>query len=402
MKIAMFLDTPFPPDSRVENEAVSLIQAGHELHLFSLNYFRPDLPDQETLNGIHVHRYQAGKVIFKFSALAYTVPFFHQLIRSKIAHYIRNVQPDVLHVHDMVIAQAVFEVNKKFNLPVVLDLHENRPEIMAYYRHVNTFQGKLLINLDKWRKKQVELIDQADKVILVTEEAIDEALRHSKHQRDHFISVPNTILPSIFYQYPIKQEIIERFKGSFNILYLGDTGLRRGTLNNIKAVALLKDKIPNLKLIFVGKNKEDVVLKKAVEELGLSEHVVFEGWQNVSLFPSYILASDICLSSLSRNLHHDTTYANKIFQYMAMGRPLVVSDCPAQVHVVERHQTGLVHKAEDVQDLAGKIMQLYQDEELRKRLGDNGKKAVLETFNWNETSKHLINLYKELSETYQK
>ena len=48
----MVLDAEFPPDSRVENEAVSLIGAGHEVHLFSLNY--GSHPDYEEINGIHV------------------------------------------------------------------------------------------------------------------------------------------------------------------------------------------------------------------------------------------------------------------------------------------------------------------------------------------------------------
>ena len=42
------------------------------------------------------------------------------------------------------------EANSKF-LPVTLDLHENRPEIMKFYKHVNSFLGKLLISPKKWK-----------------------------------------------------------------------------------------------------------------------------------------------------------------------------------------------------------------------------------------------------------
>ena len=60
MRIALFLDQSFPPDSRVENEAHSLVEAGHEVHLFSLN-FKKLSPARETVNGIQVHRIKAGK-----------------------------------------------------------------------------------------------------------------------------------------------------------------------------------------------------------------------------------------------------------------------------------------------------------------------------------------------------
>ena len=140
MRIAMFLDTDFPPDPRVENEATALIKNGHEVYLFSLSY-KPGLMTKEQINDIKVWRFKAGKLIYKFSALAYTVPVYHWMIRRKIKSYIKAVQPDVLHIHDMPIAKAVFDVNKEFDLPTVLDLHENRPPLYKKARPVNHWQS---------------------------------------------------------------------------------------------------------------------------------------------------------------------------------------------------------------------------------------------------------------------
>ena len=136
MKIGFFLDQSFPPDSRVENEAYSLIRAGHEVHLFSLDYQKLT-PTEEEINGIKVHRYAAGKLTYKLSALAYTNNWFKKSISKHIKNFINKVNPDVLHIHDMVIAQSVMDLNRdSYQLPVVLDLHENRPEIMQYYPHL--------------------------------------------------------------------------------------------------------------------------------------------------------------------------------------------------------------------------------------------------------------------------
>lgn len=388
----MILDAPFPPDARVENEAQSLIEAGNKVFLFSLHYNGRDVI--ERIRNIEVHKYRSNTLIYKLSALAYTLPVYHYLLALKIKRFIKETNPDVLHIHDMVVAEAVFAVNKEYNLPIVLDLHENRPEIMKYYQHVNTYLGKLLINLDTWKKKQNILMQKATKVILVTPEAKEVAMEETGLPSEKFYVVPNTITPSIFYNYEVNQKIINNFKSSFNILYLGDTGLRRGTDTALKAVAKLKDKIPNVKLILVGKSSADSILKSMATKLNINENVAFMGWQNLELFPSFIKAADICISPLKRNLHHDTTFANKLFQYMAMGKPVVVSDCPSQANLVKAESCGLVHKAESPLDLAEKIYRLYKDRSLLQKMGNSGKQAVDLKYAWDLVSKpELMRIY---------
>jgi len=391
MRIAMFLDTDFPPDSRVENEAVSLIKEGHQVFLFSLSYNNFTL--EEDVNGIKVHRYKVGKLIYKLSALAYSIPLFSMLVKNKIDHFIEKIKPDVLHVHDMPLAETVFYVNRVYDLPVTLDLHEDRPEIMKFYPHLKKFPGNFLISTKKWARSQIELMLKADKIILVTEDAKQKYVGLYPELGSKIIVVPNTVHPKIFYQYPIDQTIVERFSSCPMILYVGDTGLRRGTDTAIKAMPYVLKKIPNAKLVLVGKNSEDLVLHKLVEELGLFTNVVFEGWKNVALFPSYIKASTVCISPLKRNPHHDTTYANKIFQYMAMGKPQVVSDCKAQKYVIEKENCGLVHEADNPIDLANKIIELILDSKKTTQLGINGKEAVNRTWNWDQTSDSLLKLY---------
>lgn len=392
MRIAMFLDTDFPPDSRVENEAVSLIKAGHEVFLFSLSY-KPFKKEKEVVNGINVVRYDGSRLLYKLSALVYTVPLFSCMVKPKLRNFIQQVIPDALHVHDMPLAESIMQVNKQFGLPLTLDLHEDRPEIMKYYPHLNKYPGKLLISPKKWAKKQMDLMRKADQVILVTKEAKEKFGGKHSDLMDKITVVPNTINPQIFLEYPVDKGIVERLSKNPVILYLGDTGLRRGTDTAIKAMSFVLEKVPDARLVLVGKNSEDVLLHKLVQELSLGKSVIFEGWQNVSLFPSYIKASTVCISPIKRNPHHDTTYANKIFQYMAMGKPQVVSDCPAQQHVIEAENCGLVHKAEDEKDLASKLVEILTDTDLPTEMGEHAKTASQERWNWDVTSKGLIQLY---------
>ena len=96
-------------------------------------------PVYEVHRGIHLHRIKVSNLIFKLSALAYTFPFYHNALKPAIRDFIKRVSPDALHVHDMLLAKAVFAVNRNLKLPLTLDLHENRPEILQFYLISNAF-----------------------------------------------------------------------------------------------------------------------------------------------------------------------------------------------------------------------------------------------------------------------
>ena len=394
MKIGMILDASFPPDPRVENEAVSLVKGGHQVFLFCLKY--ADEKSSEIINGIQVKRYNSNKLEYKLSALAYTVPFYRLLMKKKINQFVAETNIEALHIHDIRIAEAVYQSNKKYNLPVVLDLHDNMPEVMKLYPHLQKFPGKYIISPKKWKQKEEQFILKANKVISVSPEFIEMLQKRLPSEKEKFVLVPNTIRKSFFENYTIDKTITKKYNNKFVILYLGDTHIRRGLQTAIAAVKTLKDKIPNLKLVIVGKNTTDTILKKRVKVLNIEKFVDFEGWKNVSLFQSYILSSAICISPLHRNLQHDVAYANKIFQYMSLGKPLLVSNAIAQKKIIEKVNSGLVHTEKDVEDFTKKILELFANESLRNELGNNGKKFIENEFSWEQTSKKLLHLYETL------
>ena len=386
MKIGMVLDKTFPPDPRVHNEAIELIKSGHEVFLFCLTY------GNEPTSELVGKRYESNKLEYKLSALAYTLPLYSLSLKKKIIHFLNKYEIEAIHIHDMVVAEAVMLANKKKQLPVVLDLHENRPEIMRFYPHLKKFPQNILISTNKWKQKEEELIKKASKVIVVTQEAKEEVYKRTKIKSDKVIVVPNTVRKSFFEKQDNFEESSKR--DTFNLLYIGDTGERRGVATAIKSLPALKKEIENIRLVIVG--SLNTKLKKLSEELKVEEQVCFEGWQEETTFPKYIKQSNVCLSPLHRNLHHDTTHANKLFQYMSLRKPLLVSDATAQKNIVEKVNAGLIHEAKNVEDFTDKVLRLYKDELLRKELGKNGEAFIRNEFTWDKTSKELINLYNSL------
>ena len=391
----MILDKTFPPDPRVENEALALIGSGHQVFLFCLTYEK-EVNDQ--VKGIEVKRYPSNNLEYKLSALSYTFPFYRKMMSGKIAHFLVANDIEIVHVHDMVIAEAVIEANKVLKCPMVLDLHENRPEIMKTYPHLKKFPGNLLISTKAWKRKEGAFVHRADRTIVVTKEAKTELLDRLGIADHKVVVVPNTVKSSFYNDFSLDQTILKKYKDKFVILYLGDTGLRRGLLSMIEALGIMakEDSIKSqIKLVIVGKNSSDKVLQRRVEELDLQALVDFEGWQDIALFPSYLKIADIGVSPLHRNLHHDTTYANKLFQYMSFAIPVLVSDALAQKNLVEEVKSGLVHKEKDATEIAEKILILYKDPDLLKKLGMNGKQFIEEKYCWEKVSGNLKDLYLE-------
>jgi len=391
----MILDKTFPPDPRVENEAISLINGGHEVFLFCLKY-KTQEEEKELLNNIWVCRYSSNKLEYKLSALVFTLPFYTMLMKKKILHFLITNKIEAIHIHDIRIADAVYKANEGTKLPTILDLHDNMPEIIKFYPHLQKFPGKQIISPKKWRVKEEEFINKANKVITVSEEFIEEVVERTKIKKEKIKLVPNTVQRAFYIEAIIDNNILNKYKDQFVILYVGDTAIRRGLLTAIDAIDKLKNKINNIRLVIVGNSTTDIVLKERVKNLQLEVYVDFVGWQDVKLFPSYIQTSSICISPLYRNKQHDVAYANKLFQYMSFSRSVLVSDATAQKKLINRTKSGLVHRERDVEDFANKVLELFNDPELRNELGNNGLSFIENEFCWEKVSQNLLDIYKEI------
>ena len=394
MKIGMILDEVFPPDPRVENEAITLANSGHDVFLFCLTYGNQLL--NESTNGIQIRRYKSNKLTHKLSALSCDFFAYKMIMKPKIDDFIIKNSIEVLHIHDIRIAEAVFLSNKKFHLKTVLDLHDNIPENMKFYPHLNKFPGKYIISPSKWRKKENEFILKSDKIITVSPNFAEDLIKKNNIEPKKVVVVPNNVRQSFYKKAVYSDVIAKKYSNKFVVLYLGDTNIRRGLLTAIRATEFLSKEIANYKLVIVGKNTTDSILKDETKKLNLEAFVDFEGWQDVSLFPSYIVASNVCISPLYRSVQHDVAYANKIFQYMSFSKPVLVSNAIAQKEIIEKANSGLVHEEKNKDDFSSKVLELYLNKEKAEELGKRGKQFIENEFSWEITSKSLVKLYDEL------
>ena len=391
MKIGMILDSTYPDDARVTNECTELLKNKHEIYLFCLSFKKPFIKN-EVINQINVHRYHCSKLTYKLSALANDISLYGNILKNKIIDFIQKTEVDILHIHDIQIAQAAISVSEKIGIKYNIDLHENRPEIMKYYKHVNSFIGKVFISPPRWKKAEESFVKKANKVIVVTENAKEELLSRVNVDEKKIIVYPNTVRNDFYKNKKVDKVLEKHYSKNFVITYVGNTSERRGLLTLIESLKIIRKTIPNIKLLIIGKSSFDDVLKNKIKRHNAEELVDFIGWIKENKISNYLSISKLGLSPLHRNIHHDTTYANKIFQYISFGCPVVSSDVIAQSELVKKYEIGVVFEDRNIIDLAKKIIQLYNEKELFEKLRANCIKSI-KKLNNSVISNQLISIY---------
>ena len=396
MKIGMILDRVFPPDVRVEKEARSLIKAGHEVYLLCMK--TPNLSDVDVFNGVNLIRrnfYPESSLIRKIIILLERITFTNHQLVSQIQRFVDENSIEVLHIHDLSMVKSALIVGKKKRIPVIADLHENYPVAIQFYLSDASFRSRFLNGVERWKKYENYCLNRVNHIIVVVDEAKERIISNYNIPKDKVTIVSNTEDIDYFESFNLRHDLINSYKSYFTITYIGGFGPHRGLDVPIKAMPILKEKIPNIRLLMVGDGINKQELEKLAASLGVSQSVEFTGWQPFNLMPSYIALSDICLVPHHSNPHTDSTIPHKLFQYMLMEKPVVVSTCKPLARIVNETKSGLVFESGNVNDFARVCFEL-RDEEKRKQLGENGKQAVLKKYNWDETGKELIRVYDKI------
>jgi len=397
MRIGMVLQATIPPpDIRVEKEAKTLIGAGHEVHL--LLERGADEPVDGTVDGMHLMRaIRMGPLREKWYRYTFNFTYRDPMWRRAIERFVDARRIEALHVHDLPLVQEAVSVGRKKGVPVVADLHENYPAgLQVWYQ--NALKKMTIYNFNRWARYERRILRDVDAVIAVIEESKERITGLGIPPGKIFV-VPNTASTERE-RIPIDPDIVSRYEGRFVVSYIGGFASHRGLDVAIRALPHLRDRIPGLLLVLVGDRNRPYqnYLGRLAGSLGCSGLVEMTGWQPFEKIWSYIEASAVCLVPHARNPHTDTTIPHKIFQYMMVAKPVIVSDCPPLARIIRDAGAGFVFRYDDPAELAAKIIELHDNDSLRGDVARAGREAFLDRYNWDHTSGELVELYRGLQD----
>lgn len=400
MNVLMVLaDRDFPPDIRVEKQVRSLKGASHGVSILcGLKGARPPMDTWEGCAVIRVPK--APGISRKLFTLRRIVDFYNTYWAKHIESTIQYLDIQILHVHDLPMLGTVLRIARKRRLPVLADLHENYAAALAFYQGAGSIKKYLLKKIyyrqSRWEAYEIRSAQKSDQILVVVDEA-KTRLMEQGIPCEKVNVIENTVDVDQFLSYPLDEDIVNQYHDRYVLLYLGGFGgAHRGLETAIRAMPQITGEIPNALLLLVGDGSIKPKLEKMVKDLSLVNYVEFIPWQPFELTPTFITLSSVCLVPHLANAHTNATSPHKLFQYMLMGKPVVVSTCKPIKRIVQETNSGLVFDAGSPSSLAKAVNKLRHSS-LRDRFGANGRNAVLEKYNWGRTSRKLLAIYDQFS-----
>lgn len=388
MEILMVLEHNYPEDERVTKEIHTLQQYGFGVSLACITQEKN--AKNEIINDVEIYRKSISKFKAKTSVGALKFPFYFNFWFKFLTDVLHKKQFDVIHIHDLPLARVGYTISRKYNLKFILDLHENWPVLLDLSPHTKSLLGRILSSQKQWLHYEKKYASLADGLVVVAEEMKQRLLKKGV-TNEKIAVVPNTSNTYIF-------DTLKSSKPDSNFItlyYAGGITLHRGLDVVIKGLAEMN--LPdNFRFWIIGKGRNESFLQNLTKELNLEDKVLFLGWKPHNKVLEMLLKSDIAVIPHLRNEHTDNTSPNKIFHYMLAKKPIISSNCKYLENLINETKAGLIYSDKNHNEFAMKLNQLIADKNLRNILGENGCKAAKEKYNWENTSKGLILLYKLL------
>ena len=395
MKIGIVVDNELNNDIRVLREIGILKEQGFEIFVLCFGFSKTYKNPLSLISVTRISIPRKLKDILFF--LLNTIPLYEWLWSLHIKKFIIRNSLGILHVHDLYMSRAAYKGIHKTGreIPLILDLHENYPYTVSTYNWTKGLIRGFISRPEAWKKKEYEYMSYASRIIVLSTDFRDLLLnKYPELSAESFVVVPN--VPDISQtEYTNGKVAVNPFKQDFPVLfYYGVIAERRGIFEALQVFIGLVNEGCKVNLLLIGPvDKKDKTLFSQLTVLDqIGDRIHYIPWIDSKEFPSYLSISDICLAPFHKNPQHESGVANKIYDYMLGGKPIIASDCKPQKELIEKHRCGLIF--ENIVEFHDMIVRLINDRPLREEMGENGKKAVLNEYHTEKIKNNLLSIYK--------
>lgn len=243
---------------------------------------------------------------------------------------------------------------------------------------------------------------KADAVIAVTQGIKDDLIDHRVNE-NRIRVIENGANTELFK--PIKDD--NTLKGIKNrlhindsesiVMFVGNLAPWQGVEYLLHAVPLIVEENPKTKFLIVGDGIMKDKLESLTKELNIRRSVIFTGTVPYESVPEYMNLSDICVAPFIRTRNESIGLSPlKIYEYLACGKPVVASDIRGVGTLLERSNSGIPIIPDAHGELAGAIIKLLNDKQLREQMGNNGRKLVVNNYSWENTANKTIEVFESI------
>jgi glycosyltransferase involved in cell wall biosynthesis len=181
--------------------------------------------------------------------------------------------------------------------------------------------------------------------------------------------------------------------GPLTVVYVGFMGKQDGLDLLLKAAdhIINKEQRRDVRFVLVGRGSELPEMKAWAEAQGLSAWMTFTGQVSYSEVGAYLTQADIGVAPDPKTAMNDRSTMIKILEYMAFGLPVVLFDLKEGRRIAG--SSALYAFPNDPVDFAEKISTLLNSSEMRRELGNFGRRRIEERLNWDAEKIALLEAY---------
>jgi len=377
-------DLPVPFDRRAWQEACALRDAGYRVSVIcpKRNQFTRS---RETLEGIEIYRHRLREAS---GLLGYLLEYPWALAAEwllALRVYLRT-RFRVIHAcnpPDIIFLVAAFF--KLFGVRFIFDHHDLNPELYEVKfgrRRGILYRLVCLAERLTFRTADVSIASNAS--------FREIALQRGRMSPERVFVVYSTPDLSRVRRGPARPELKQGWQHL--VVYLGTMGPQEGVDLLVKAAGLIKARRADTGFVLIGWGSEAPRLQALATSQGLDGMLRFTGRIPDAQLSEYLSTADVCVAPDPNNAMNDKSTMNKILQYMAYGRPVVLFDLTEGRRAAG--EAALYASPNDAGDFAEKIMALLDSESLRRELGEQGRRRVEGSLNWEREKQELLAAYR--------
>ena len=291
-----------------------------------------------------------------------------------------RAKPTIAHFHDPELIPAGLLL-KMFGIKVVYDVHEDLPRQIA---------GKHWI-APALRRPVAWLAGFMARIAGVAFDAIAPA---TPAIAEHFPRHKTTLVQN----FPMPDELVLPEPSSYNdrpthFAYVGGISRPRGAFEMVQALSLVDKE--SVRLQMAG-SFTPTTLEETVRATRGWDKVDFHGWASRRTVADLLGQVRAGLVLFHPAPNHIAAQPNKLFEYMAAGLPLIASDFPLWRRLIDEIGSGLLVDPHDPEAIANAIQWILDNPDGAEAMGQRGRKAVLERYNWDVEGAKLVALYERL------
>jgi len=367
IKVCILTSVHYAIDIRIfHKEAKSLVNAGYDVILIG-QYER-----NTTISGMKLVALR--KPTSRFTRFFFTtLKVFFRALRQKA---------DIFHLHDPELI-PIGLLLKILGKKVIYDVHEDYGKSILSKFYIPKYLRKIASQLSDLIEKFASTF--FDGIVGATD-AISEKFAHTGKS----IAIRNFPILSKFANVALPPKV----DNSFNIIYAGVLVEDRGISEIVKAMEHLSSS-NNIKLTLCGKFVPEEYEEK-VKVLNGFERTEYLGWVDQEDVWVRLMKANVGIICCRPIPNAIKAQPNKMFDYMAAGLPIIASNFPLWEDIIKESACGITVDPLNPKEIAKAIQYLKENPDEARKMGENGRKAVLGKYNWQNEEKKLLKLYRDL------